>query len=158
MVKLGRVAIADFEGAIGELGPRLEKLKKSGLGKLSRNDANARFPRERGGVFALGYSAEIAVPDDHLIVSRRVTQNTTDNASPAPVVNKVRRHCGALPRAVLADGGFSSITNLQRLEQHNWKAMCRFQSGLRTGCLTRTCAGAHRRMWARLRSPGGEAM
>jgi len=93
-------AIADLEGAIGELGPRLERLKKSGLTKLSRTDADARFLRERGGVFALGYSAEIAVSDDHLIVAQRVTQNATDNASLAP-----------MPAAQTAGDGNPEISN-----------------------------------------------
>jgi hypothetical protein len=52
---------------------RLEKLNKSGLKKLSRTDEVARFLRQRGDKFVLGYSAEIAVSDDHLIVAQRVT-------------------------------------------------------------------------------------
>src|SRR6266850_6819224 len=38
---------------------RLEKLRKSGMKKLSRTDPEARFLRERSG-FALGYTAEAA--------------------------------------------------------------------------------------------------
>ena len=157
------VAIADLEGAIGALSPRLEKLKKSGLAKLSRTDADARFLRERGGVFALGYSAEIAVSDDHLIVAQRVTQNPTDNASLPPMLEQVRQRCGALPTAALADSGFFSIANLEHLEEHNVEGYlpdsnlaCALNLGTR--CRTRACAAVHRRMRARLRSPGGQAM
>ena len=156
------VAIADLEGAIGELAPRLERLKKSGLAKLSRTDADARFLRERGGVFTLGYSAEIAVSDDHLIVAQRVTQNTTDNASLAPMLDQVRQRCGALPAAALADSGFFSIANLEHLEEHNVEGYvpdsnlaCALNLGTR--CRTRACAAVHRRMRARLRSPDGLA-
>ena len=107
-----------WPSAIAELAPRLERLKKSGLAKLSRTGQDARFLRERGGVFALGYSAEIAVSDDHLIVAQRVTQNTTDNASLAPLLDQVRQRCGALPAAALADSGFFSMANLEHLEEH----------------------------------------
>jgi transposase len=155
------VAIADLENAIGELSPRLERLRKSGLGKLSRTDADARFLRERGG-FALGYSAEIAVSDDHLIVAQRVTQNTTDNASLSPMLDEVRQRCGALPAAALADSGFFSIANLEHLEQHHVEGYvpdsnlaCALNLGTR--CRTRACAAVHRRMRARLRSPAGQA-
>jgi len=36
-----------------------------------------RYLRRRGG-FCLGYTAEVAVSDDHLIVAQRVHQATTD--------------------------------------------------------------------------------
>jgi transposase len=155
------LAIADLEDAISQLGPRLERLKKSGLAKLSRTDPDARFLRERGG-FALGYSAEIAVSDDHLIVAQRVTQNTTDNASLSPMLDQVRQRCGALPQAALADSGFFSIANLVHLEEHNVEGCvpdsnlaCALNLGSR--CRTRARAAVHRRMRARLRSPGGQA-
>jgi len=66
---------------------RLEKLRKSGLKKMSRTDEDARFLRERGG-FALGYTAEAAVNEDQLIVGKRVTQNAADNNSLIPMVEE----------------------------------------------------------------------
>jgi transposase len=156
-------AIADLENALTEMAPRLERLKKSGLGKLSRTDQDARFLRERGGVFALGYSAEIAVSDDHLIVAQRVTQNAADNASLGPMLDEVRQRCGALPEAALADSGFFSIANLEHLEEHHVDGYvpdsnlaCALNLGTR--CRTRACAPVHRRMRARLRSPAGRAI
>ena len=44
----------------------------------------------------LGYTGEIAVSDDHLIVAQRVTQNVTDNASLAADAGRGR---AALRRA-----------------------------------------------------------
>ena len=73
---------------------RLEKLRKSGMKKLSRTDADARFLRERSG-FALGYTAEAAVNEDHLIVGQRVTQNAADNSSLIPMVEEAERQSGA---------------------------------------------------------------
>jgi transposase len=155
------VAIGELNKALGELPRRLERLKKSGLKKLSRSDEDARFLRQRGG-FVLGYTAEIAVSDDHLIVAQRVTQNATDNASLEPMVDEVEQRCGAPPGAALADSGFFSIDNLNRMEQRNIDAYvpdsnmaCALNLGTR--CRTRACAPAHRRMRAKLRSPAGQA-
>jgi transposase len=155
------VSIGALHQALAEMPRRLERLKKSGLKKLSRSDADARFLRRRGG-FVLGYSAELAVSDDHLIVAQRVTQNATDNASLAPMVEQVEQRCGAPPEATLADSGFFSIHNLEQMEQRNIDAyipdsnMARALN-LGTRCRTRAHAPAHRRMRAKLRSPGGQA-
>ena len=141
---------------------RLERLKKSGLKKLSRTDEDARFLRRRGGEFVLGYSAEIAVSDDHFIVAQRVTQNATDNESLVPMVDQVQQRCGAPPGAALADSGFFSIDNLQQMEQRNIDAYLPDSNmaqalNLGTRCRTRARHPAHRRMRAKLRSPDGQA-
>ena len=156
------VAIGELNRALAEMPRRLERLKKSGLKKLSRTDEDARFLRQRGDRFMLGYSAEIAVSDDHLIVAQRVTQNATDNQSLAPMVEEVEQRCGAPPGAALADSGFFSIDNLKHMEQRNIDAyvpdsnMARALN-LGTRCRTRARHPAHRRMRAKLRSPAGQA-
>lgn len=156
------VAIAELNQALAEMPRRLERLQKSGLKKLSRTDQDARFLRRRGGEFVLGYSAEIAVSDDHLIVAQRVTQNATDNASLQGMLDQTEQRCGAPPDAALADSGFFSIANLEQMEQRNIDAyvpdsnMARALN-LGTRCRTRAFAPAHRRMRAKLRSPAGQA-
>jgi len=55
-----RVAIEQAERKLAEMPRRLQRLRKSGLKKLSRTDEEARFLRKRGG-FELGYTAEIAM-------------------------------------------------------------------------------------------------
>ena len=156
------VAIGELNKALAEMPRRMERLQKSGLKKLSRTDEDARFLRQRGDKFVLGYSAEIAVSDDHLIVAQRVTQNVTDNASLQPMVDAVEQNCGNKPQQVLADSGFFSIDNLNQLEQRNIDAYVPDSNmaqalNLGTHCRTRACAPAHRRMRAKLRSPGGLA-
>jgi transposase len=156
------VAIGALNQALAEMPRRLERLKKSGLKKLSRTDEDARFLRQRGDKFVLGYSAEIAVSDDHLIVAQRVTQNPTDNDSLAPMVDQVEQRCGAPPDATLADSGFFSIDNLNQMEQRNIDAYVpdsNMARALNLGgpCRTRAKAPAHRRMRAKLRSPAGQA-
>jgi hypothetical protein len=113
------VAIGELNQALAQMPRRLERLKKSGLKKLSRSDEDARFLRQRGDKFVLGYSAEIAVSDDHLIVAQRVTQNVTDNQSLLPMLHEVEQRCSQPPEVVLADSGFFSIDNLNQMEQRN---------------------------------------
>jgi len=156
------LAIAELNQAVAEMPRRLERLKKSGLKKLSRTDEDARFLRQRGDKFVLGYSAEIAVSDDHLIVAQRVTRNPADNDSLLPMVDQVEQRCGAPPDAALADSGFFSIDNLNQIEQRRIDAYIpdsNMARALNLGarCRTRACAPAHRRMRAKLRSPAGEA-
>jgi transposase len=156
------MAIAELNQALAEMPRRLERLKKSGLKKLSRTDEDARFLRQRGDKFVLGYSAEITVSDDHLIVAQRVTQNATDNASLEPMLSQAEQRCGTAPEQALADSGFFSIANLEQMEQRNIDGyvpdsnMARTLN-LGTRCRTRACAPAHRRMRAKLRSPAGQA-
>lgn len=155
------VAVAELNKALDQMPERLQRLKKSGLKKLSRTDEDARFLRHRGG-FTLGYTGEIAVSDDHLIVAQRVTQNVTDNESLAPMVDQVEQRCGAPPGAVLADSGFFSNNNLEQMEQRKIEAYVPDSNmaqalNLGTTCRTRAVAPAHRRMRAKLRSPAGAA-
>jgi hypothetical protein len=100
---------------IAQVREQLQRLRKSGESKLSITDPQARFLRERGR-FVLGYTAEVAVSEDHFIVAQRVTQNKNDNGALVPMVEEVERQCGARPQRVLADCGFFSNQNLREME------------------------------------------
>ena len=92
-------------GAAGRDSSRLEQLKRARQRHISRTDPDSRFLRDRRG-FTLGYTVDVAVSEDHLIVEQRVTQAATDNASLLPVVEAVERRCGEMPQKVSADSGF----------------------------------------------------
>jgi len=106
---------------LAEMPGRLQRLRKSGQAKLSRTDGEARFLRSPGG-FVLGYTAEVAVSDDHLIVAQRVTQNTTDYESLLPLVEQVEQRCGSPPQMVLADSGFYTNENVRSLRRRGVEA------------------------------------
>jgi transposase len=153
------VAIEDAERKLAELPRRLERLRKSGLKKLSRTDQDARFLRCRGG-FEFGYTGEIAMSEDHLIVAQRVTQQPTDNASLSPMVEQVKLQCGSPPEQLLADSGYFSVKNLEWLEQQKINAYVPDSNmaqalNLRKRCKGRARAAAHKRMRQKLRSPAG---
>jgi hypothetical protein len=94
---------------------QMEELRKSGQQRCSRSDPESRYLRRRGG-FCLGYTAEIAVSDDHLIVAQRVHQAPTDAASLTAMTDEVERECGERPGAVLADAGYYSMGQIQAVQ------------------------------------------
>src|SRR6266571_1477667 len=95
-LEVARVAMEKLEGQLREIPARLKRLKKSGMRKLSRTDADSRFLPDRRG-FTLGYTATLAVSDDHLIVAQQVSRELNDNGLLVPMVDKVQHECGEPP-------------------------------------------------------------
>jgi transposase/IS5 family transposase len=162
-----QVAIEQAEKRLSQLPRRLEKLRKSGQGKLSRSDEEARFLRERGGRFTLGYTAEVAVTDDHFIAAQRVTQAATDNASLPEMVQAVQQQCGSTPAQVVADSGYFSLENLKQLHQcgiDGYVPDSNLAHELNTGKRAKGLGGHPvrnallRQMRRKLRSPAGRAV
>jgi len=91
-------------------------LPKKGRQQVSLTDPDSRFLRTAQG-WELGYTADLAVSDDHLIVAARVTQNATDNGSLVPMVDEVERQCQARAEKVTGDSGFFSGQALQQMKQ-----------------------------------------
>jgi transposase len=100
--------------------PRPARAKKAAThDRVSITDPEARFLRARGGRFVLGYTGEIAVSEDHLIVAQRVTSAATDNDSLEPMVDLIQRTCDDRPERVVADSGYYSNENVQTMEARN---------------------------------------
>jgi len=156
------VQLEGLQQQLAEMPRRLEKLHKSGRKKMSRTDPDARFLRERSG-FVLGYTAEVAVNEDHLIVGQRVTQNAADNDSLIPLVEEAERQTGTKAKKVLADAGFFSLDNLEQLEARGWDGYLpdsNLGRELNTGkrCPRTRLSPRQRRMRQKLRSPAGRAV
>jgi len=157
--EVGREVLARLEQQLAEIPPRLEQLHKSGQKKLSRSDPDSRFLREPEG-FTLGYTATLAVSEDHLILAQRVTQQTNDNESLLPMVDLVEQQCGQKPSRASADSGFFSLDNLKALEEREIDAYVpdsNLARWLNRGGRLRQRASdpAHRRMRRKLRDPAG---
>lgn len=157
-----QVAMAALQEQLQQMPKRLEKLRKSGLKKLSRTDEGARFLRKQGG-FVLGYTAEVAVNEDHLIVGQRVTQQAADNQSLLPMVEETERQSGQTVEKVLADSGFFSLENVAELERRGQDVYvpdsnlaCELNTGRR--CPPTRMSPQLRRMRQKLRSHAGRAM
>lgn len=119
--RIGAEKMSRLEQRLEQIPVRLQRLRKSGQKQLSRTDPDSRFLRERGR-FVLGYTAEVAVGEGHLIVAERVTQNASDNRSLVPMVEQVEQQCGQRPKAVLADTGFFSAENLRQMKERGVEA------------------------------------
>jgi transposase len=159
-----QVPVQELERRLETIPGRLQRLRKSGLRQISRSDPESRFLRTREG-WQLGYSAEIAVSEDHLIVAQRVTQNASDNASLLPLVDEASRQCRGKPQRVSADTGFFSLHNLHGLQEreidgyvpdanlsYELKGKGRAQG---IGRSKRLLDPEHRRMRRKLRDPSG---
>ncbi len=119
--KLPQQAVEQLQQRLATIPRRLEKLRKSGTAKLPRTDPEARLLRSREG-FVVGYTAEIAVSEDHLILAQRVTQNANDAHSLVPLVDEVTRRCRQKPHRVLADAGFYANVNVEQLAERGVEA------------------------------------
>ncbi len=158
--ELAREAIGKLERRLEEIPGRIERLKKAGMKKMSRTDADSRFLRDRQG-FTLGYTATMAVSEDHLIVAQQISQAGNDNDLLVPLVERVERECGEVPQQVSADSGFFSLNNLQALEEREIDAYVpdtNLARVLNRGGRLRqhACHPAHQRMRRKLRLPEGQ--
>jgi transposase len=160
-LEVGGEVLRRLERQLEEIPVRLERLRKAGVKKLSRTDADSRFLYERGR-HTLGYTATLAVSEDHLIVAQRVTQATNDNELLLPMLEAVGEQCGEKPQRISADSGFFSFRNLQELEKEGVDAyvpdsnLARWLNRGGGGRLrTRAKVAVHRRMRRKLRDPAG---
>jgi transposase len=159
---VAREALEKLEEQLQQIPVRLERLNKAAVKKLSRTDEDSRFLRDRSG-FTLGYTATVAVSEDHLIVAQQVSQASTDNDLLVPMVQQVERECAERPQPVSADSGFFSLENLQAMEGRTIDAYVPDNNLARVlnrgGRLKQhACHPAHRRMRRKLRSPTGRAV
>ena len=161
---VAREVILRLEKHLQEIPARMERLKKVGVKKLSRTDEDSRFLRDRKG-FTLGYTATVAVSEDHLIVAQQVTQASSDNGLLVPMVERVQQECGEPAGQVSADSGFFSQENLEEMERREIDAYVpdshlgrELNRGVRVRGHAAARHPAQRRMRRKLRSPAGRAI
>jgi transposase len=112
----GAGAPEQWQQRLEEIPRQLEELRKSGQKRGSRTDPESRYLRRRGG-FCLGYTAELAVSDDHLIVAQRVHQEPVDHGGLVAMTEAVERECGQRPAVVLADCGYYTMGGVEAVQQ-----------------------------------------
>jgi len=141
-------------------------LPRKGRQQVSLTDPESRFLRTGQG-WQLGYTADLAVSDDHLIVAKRVTQNATDNGSLVPLVEEVERQCGVRPEKVTGDAGFFSGRALHAMKQQGVDLYVpdnNLKHEMQTGERARGIGNhrirdlEHRRMRAKLRTRAGRSI
>jgi transposase len=153
---------AQLEKQLQETQQKLAQLEALGARQISLTDPESRFLREAGG-FTLGYTTELAVSDDHLIVAQRTTQATSDSESLLPMIDRVTENCQESPEEVSADSAYFSVPNVIGLETRGIKGFvpdAHLTGELRKRRKPLKCTGdspEHVRMRQRLRSPEGQA-
>ena len=162
-MEVAREALKKLEKKLEQIPGRLERLKKSGLKRMSRTDEDSRFLRERRGP-VLGYTGTVAVSEDHLVVAQQVSQASTDNELLVPLVERVEQECGERPQEVSADSGFFSQENLRAMEERGIEAYVpdshlahELNRGRRPRGHGAARDPAQQRMRRKLRSPEGRA-
>lgn len=108
--------VRGWERRLEEIPVQLKQLRKSGQKRGSRTDPESRYLKRRGG-FCLGYTAELAVSDDHMVVAQRVHQAATDNGSLNAMTKLVEQQSGEKPGAVVADCGYHSMEEIGKVER-----------------------------------------
>ncbi len=153
-----------FNGQIEGVGEGLKPLVRGRRNEVCLTDPDSRFLRGREG-WVLGYTADMAVSDDHFIVATRITQNATDNDSLLAMADEVERQCKTRPKKITADAGFFSGRALHGLRDRDIQAYVpdnnlthEMNTGERAGGkIGRTTIRdpEHLRMRERLRTPEG---
>ena len=163
-MEVAREALERLGQRLAQIPARLERLKKAGVNKVSRTDEDSRFLRERKG-FVLGYTATVAVSEDHLIVAQQVSQASNDNGLLLPMVEAVEGECGERPGRALADSGFFSQENIEEMERRQIDAYVpdshlgrELNRGVRVRGHAAARHAAQQRMRRKLRSPAGRTI
>lgn len=115
---LAQEQLQRLQEQIATLPGRLQTLKKSQEKRLPRTDPDCRVLHKRGRS-VVGYTADIAVSEDHFILAQRVTTATTDNNSLLPMVKAVEQQCGQKPEKIVGDSGLYSNRNAVAMQQQN---------------------------------------
>jgi len=140
---------------------KLEKLAKLGAQQLSCTDEDSRFLHPSRG-YVLGYTVDLAVSDDHVILAQRTTQAVDDSESLLPMVDQVMETTGEWPAQTSADSAFFSVANVVGLETRGIEGfvpdahLTGELQGRRPPVKSPGDDPAHRRMRERLRSPQGK--
>ena len=107
-----------------EIPRQLQELKKSGQRRGSRTDPESRYLRQRNG-YCPGYTAEVAVSDDHLIVAQRVHQAANDNASLLEMTEAGETECRETPGMVPGDCGYYAMEQIRAVQAKASRSVCR---------------------------------
>lgn len=112
-----------------------------------------------GNGFEQSYNAQASVDEAHqIIVATGVTNCAADNAQLIPMIEATERIIGDLPQQVLADAGYRSEANFERVEAMNTEAVIALgREGKKDAASVSANSKATRRMKEKLATPEGAA-
>lgn len=87
-------------------------------------DPDSRIMKTSSGGFEQCYNAQVAVDSTaQIVVAAEITQSAVDSKQLIPMVDAVTEIVGAAPKLVLADAGYRSEDNFQKLEDRKVKGV-----------------------------------
>jgi transposase len=87
--------------------------------RVSTTDPEARVMRMADGGYRPAYNGQLATDTaSQIIVAVELTTQGSDHGQLEPMRTQIERRYGASPDAMLVDGGFVSLTDLDRVEGH----------------------------------------
>jgi transposase len=111
------------EKALKELAEVEEKMERRKKGsskdaRVSTTDPEARRMKMANGGFRPAYNVEFATTgESRVIVGVDVINSGSDGGQMSPMVDQIHERYGVRPEEYLADGGFSTLDDIQSLEQ-----------------------------------------
>lgn len=115
--------IRKLEQSKTKLERSLEEIKKSGKKYYAPNDDEATMVKGREGKFP-GYNVQVGVEaKGHFILSDNVTDESCDIQQLNENVKSITENTGVIPKEVLADKGYSNITQILEIE-NDGKTQC----------------------------------
>lgn len=110
--------IRKLEQSKTKLEQSIEEIKKSGKKYYSPNDDEATMVKGREGKFP-GYNIQVGTETKgHFILSSKVTDDPNDIQQLNDNVKSVTENTGEIPNEVLADKGYSNITQILEIENN----------------------------------------
>ena len=166
-IRAAKKALEEEQAAADAAAGRGKRREKSGRGpKLKRpngvpddkkqvnfTDPESRIIGDPKKGFVQGYNAQIAVDGtERIIVAAGITQCAADNGQLVPMTKAARTNTRKKARRVLADSGYKSEENFERLERMGIDAHVALGRGESEGILNSGAGPATRRMHRKRRT------
>jgi transposase len=118
--RAARERVERMEAALEALKKLEEEAAKSKREKLrvSETEAEARKMKFDNGGWDLAYNVQVSTEASHrVVVAVDVTSEANDTGQLEGAVEAVRTNCGALPAQVVADNGYATRDNVEKMEK-----------------------------------------
>jgi transposase len=102
-----------LERALGEFKQLQESKKPAATLRVSTSEPEARIMKQADGGFAPSYNLQLSTDAAHkMIVGVALTQSGNDWGQLLPAMERIENNCGAKPKQVVADSGFTTRANI----------------------------------------------
>jgi transposase len=120
-----QVALAELQEKRQELQDKGGNGKKPKEPRASTTDADARIMKMADAGFRPAYNVQVAsVAGEQIVVAMDVTNNGSDGGQMRPMLEQVQVQVGRFPKRHIADGGFTSIDDIEWAHDQGTEVFC----------------------------------